>query len=446
LIAAWHLSHQNRTMRERDTSFLQPMETYSELLSWTYELQKFGIKFGLSSTSRLLKRLGNPHLQIKCVHIGGTNGKGSVTAMLSAILRLGGHRVGMYTSPHLVSFEERFQISGAKINQEQARKIMAEVKQAADPSEPPTFFEFTTAMAFLWFAQEQIDLAIMEVGMGGRLDATNVAQPIVSVITNISLEHQEHLGQTLIEIGREKAGIIKEKTPLVTAAVQPEVLDLFERTCQEKGSPLCLLGRDFAVDQDSNGIGYRGLSRRLDDLSIGLVGEHQKANAAEALCVMELLDRAGLPWNEMDLRQGLMNTRWPGRFQELPGLPLIILDGAHNPASAVTLVNTLKSRYKDKHVVMVLGIMKDKDIGSMLGIFLKGASEVIFSRPAYDRSADPEQLAEAASCYSLPKVAHVPLMEAIDLARCKAGQEGIVVVTGSLFTVGEAMEKLGIEA
>jgi dihydrofolate synthase/folylpolyglutamate synthase len=422
------------------------METYAELLSWTYDLQKFGIKFGLSSTSRLLERLGNPHLHTRCVHIGGTNGKGSVTAMLSAVLEKSGYKVGVYTSPHLVSFEERFKINQVKINPEQARKVMVQVKQAVDSTEPPTFFEFTTAMAFLFFAQEKTDLSILEVGMGGRLDATNVAQPLVSVITNISLEHQEYLGESLLQIGGEKAGIIKEATPLVSAATQPEIIHLFEETCRGKSSPFYLLGRDFFVDQGLKGINYRGLSRRLDNLTVGLAGEHQKANAAVALCVMELLEKAGFPWKESALRQGLEKTRWPGRFQELPGHPPVILDGAHNPAAAAALIDTLKHRYDGRRMVMVLGIMKDKDIGSMLEIFLKPASEVVFSRPAYERSAEPERLAEAASGYSLPVTVRVPLIEAIDLARQKAGPTGVVVVTGSLFTVGEAMEKLGLEA
>jgi dihydrofolate synthase/folylpolyglutamate synthase len=365
--------------------------------------------------------------------------------MLSAMLGMSGYRVGMYTSPHLVSFEERFKINDAKISREQSQRLMAEVRRAADPSEPPTFFEFTTAMAFSLFANKQTDLAIMEVGMGGRLDATNVAQPLVSVITNISLEHQEYLGGTLLQIGGEKAGIIKEGTPLVSAAVQPKIIDLFADTCLDKGSPFYLLGRDFSFDQRPEDLHYRGLFNRLDSLNLGLAGEHQKANAAVALCVMELLHKAGFSWNETAVRQGLVKTRWPGRFQELPGHPLVILDGAHNPAAAATLVDTLKSPYEGRRVVMVLGFMKDKDIDSMLEVFLEGASEVIFSRPAYERSADPGHLAELASKYPLPSAVCTPLLGAIDLARDKAGPAGIVVVTGSLFTVGEAMKELGLE-
>jgi len=419
-------------------------ETYADLLSWAYDLQKFGIKFGLSSTGRLLETMGSPHLDLKCVHIGGTNGKGSVAAMISAALKTGGYKVGLYSSPHLVSFEERFKINDVMISREKARSLMASVKKAVNQSEPPTFFEFTTAMAFQLFGQEQTDLAILEVGMGGRLDATNLVNPLVSIITNISLEHQEYLGQTLLEIAGEKAGIIKEGVPLVSAAAQSDVLELFSRICREKESPFYLLGRDFHLKHGQKGMTYLGMEKTLEGFEIGLAGEHQEQNCATALCVLELLDKAGYSWNEKALVEGLKNTSWPGRFQKIPGRPLLILDGAHNPDAARALVKTIKNLFGHKKVVMVLGIMKDKDIKSLIPAFLDGVHEAVLSRPVYARSSEPQELARAAVNHPVPFTVCTPLIQAIELARHKAGPDGVVVISGSLFTVGEAMEKLGI--
>ena len=420
------------------------METYEQLLKWAYDLQKFGIKFGLSSTARLLDRLGNPERGLKFIHIGGTNGKGSVAAILSGALTKNGLKVGLYTSPHLVTFEERFKVNDAMIDRERARQLMALTKEAIDPKEPPTYFEFTTAMALLLFAQEKTDIAILEVGMGGRLDATNIVEPLVSVITNISLEHQEYLGNTLLEIAGEKAGIIKAGVPLVSAAAQPEVIDLFSSRCAQGESPFYLAGRDFRVEQAHGGLRYLGLVHTLERLQPGLQGDHQATNAAVALCVSELLDPLGFSWNEKSLREAIQSPRWPGRFQVLESSPTIILDGAHNPGAAETMVNTLKKRFPNKRIVLVLGIMADKDIPLMLKTFAPAADEVVLSRPGYARAADPQTLFAARPSSFPPAEIKVPLTEAIDLARAKAGSEGVVVITGSLFTVGEAMEILGV--
>ncbi len=422
------------------------MESYDELLSWAYDLQKFGIKFGLSSTEWLLERLGNPHHGRKFIHIGGTNGKGSVAAVLSAVLTASGLRTGLYTSPHLIRFEERFRVNDRMIDRETTRELMARAREAVNEKEPPTFFEFTTAMALDLFARENTDFAIMEVGMGGRLDSTNIIRPLASIITTISLEHQQYLGDTLASIAGEKAGIIKSGVPLVSAVTQDEVVRIFADRCRELGSPFYLLGRDFSARETDGAFGYQGLHRSLTGLVPGLPGRHQADNAALALCALELLEPHGFSWDETIIRHGVESPRWPGRFQVVADNPVTVLDGAHNPGAARTLADTVKRCYPGKRVVMVVGMMADKDIRAALGIFFSAADEAILTRPAYTRAASPEVLAEEAGASSIPVETCPNLKEAIERGRAKAGRDGVLVITGSLFTVGETMEILGLEA
>ena len=421
------------------------MSSYEELLGWAYGLQKFGIKFGLSSTARLLKKLGNPHRSLKFAHIGGTNGKGSVAAVLSAALKNSGFRVGLYTSPHLVRFEERFKINDQIISQDRVKDLMMRVREAVDPAEPPTFFEFTTAMALTLFAEEHLDFAIVEVGMGGRLDATNLVEPCLTVLTNVSLEHQDYLGDTLLQIAEEKAGIIKKHTPLVSAARQSDVIDLFSKRCLELDSPFYLSGRDFQIEHNDRGLRYEGLGRILDGFENGLKGNHQEVNTGLALCSLEVLQDFGYSWDERAITNAIKAPHWPGRFQHVADDPITILDGAHNPQAAEALMQTVKSAFSGSRVVMVLGIMSDKDIPTLVATFLSGADEAILSRPSYIRAADPGLLVQSIHDSPVPFEVCVPLSLAIERAREKAGRDGVVIITGSLFTVGEAMEILGIE-
>ncbi|MBW2144942.1 MAG: bifunctional folylpolyglutamate synthase/dihydrofolate synthase, partial [Deltaproteobacteria bacterium] len=253
--------------------------SYEEAVRYLYSLQKFGIKFGLSKTSNLLKALGNPHKGQKYIHIAGTNGKGSVASFIGSILKEAGLRVGLYSSPHLVRFTERFRINDEEITSEKAESLIHELTEVFVSGEAPTFFEATTALAITYFAREKTDIAIMEVGMGGRLDATNVILPLVSVITNISLEHQFFLGARLLDIAREKAGIIKKGIDLVTGATQPAVLGLFESLAKEKKAPFWRLGKDSRYRTTESGLHYYGRKRRLNGLSLGLKGDFQARNA-----------------------------------------------------------------------------------------------------------------------------------------------------------------------
>jgi dihydrofolate synthase/folylpolyglutamate synthase len=420
------------------------MTAFAELTraqAWVFDLQKYGIKFGLSSTLNLLARLGIPYERGQYIHLAGTNGKGSVAAMLSAILTRAGYPVGLFTSPHLVRFEERYRLRDQDISSEGLLYLINQVRDAIDKAEPSTFFEFATAMAFLHFHEQGARPVILETGMGGRLDATNIVQPLVSVITNISLDHQEFLGETLSAIAWEKAGIIKEGVPLVTHAHQKRVLQLFRQRCRELAAPLYLGGVDFKTRARPGGhFSYQGLKLRLDELTVNLPGRHQLRNAAVALAVLELLQEQGFPVTEANIREGLAGIRWPGRLERLPQDPRFILDGAHNPAAARSLAQTLKQEHLQGRRLLVMGIMADKDGTAIMESLLPLAQTVIFTRPRYFRAAKTEDLARWAEPYPLEVLLEPEVAQAVQRAQLLAGPQDQVVVTGSLYTVGEAME------
>ncbi|MBM4283682.1 MAG: bifunctional folylpolyglutamate synthase/dihydrofolate synthase [Deltaproteobacteria bacterium] len=407
--------------------------------AWVFNLQKYGVKFGLSCTLSLLRRLAFPWEEMSFVHLAGTNGKGSVAAMLSAVLTRAGHPVGLFTSPHLVRFAERFRLRDEDIAGDRLLALINRVRQAVDETEPPTFFEFVTAMAFLYFYEEKAFPVILETGMGGRLDATNIVRPLASVITNISLDHREFLGDTLMAVAGEKAGIIKPGVPLVTGARQKRVLDLFRERCRELEAPLYVMGPDFHARGGPAGrFSYHGLDLTLKGLATNLRGRHQYGNAALALAALELLGRRGLAAPEQAIREGLAHSRWPGRLDRMAADPRVWLDGAHNPAAAQALARTLASGRRDGRLIMVVGIMADKDVDGILAKLMPLAELVIFTRPRYFRAAEPEELARRTGPYGVESLVEGDIAAAVRRARELAGPEDRIVVTGSLFTVGEA--------
>jgi dihydrofolate synthase/folylpolyglutamate synthase len=413
----------------------------AQATAWVFDLQKFGIKFGLSSTLSLLARLGLKYEKGRYLHIAGTNGKGSVAAMLSAILTRAGYPVGLFTSPHLVSFAERFRLKDQEISAARLLAVINEVRAAVDQAEPPTFFEFATAMAFLYFLQEGAGPIILETGMGGRLDATNIVQPLVTVITNISRDHQEHLGEGLSAIAGEKAGIIKAGAPLVTFARQKQVLDLFRHRCQEVGAPFYRGGIDFRSRGKTRGVfDYFGLKQELAGLTLNLKGRHQYGNAAVALAVVELLGQVGFPVSEAAIREGLKSAHWPGRLEQLAQDPRVVMDGAHNPAAALTLAQNLKKARGNGRLILVLGVMADKDVDAILARLLPLANTVIFTQPQYFRAAATQDLARRAQPYGLKILQTPQVAQAVQQALSLAGPEDRVIITGSLYTVGEAKE------
>jgi len=416
----------------------------AQATAWVFDLQKFGIKFGLSSTLSLLARLGLSYREGRYIHIAGTNGKGSVAAMLSAILTRAGYPVGLFTSPHLVSFQERYRLRDQEVSAPRLLALINEVRAAVDDTEPPTFFEFATAMAFLYFLQEGAGPIILETGMGGRLDATNIVQPQVSVITNISRDHQEHLGEGLLAIAGEKAGVIKPGAPLVTYARQKQVLNLFRRRCREVGAPFYQGGVDFKTRGKSGGsFDYSGLEHNHSGLTLNLKGRHQYGNAAVALAVVELVSRRGFPVSEAAVREGLNAARWPGRLEQLPQDPRILMDGAHNPAAALTLAQNLKHPRTNGRLILVMGVMADKDVDTILARLLPLAQTVIFTQPQYFRAATTRDLARRAQPYGLEIIQVPRVAAAVRQAQSLAGPHDRIVITGSLYTVGEAKEYFG---
>jgi len=439
---------------------------YAETLSYLFGLQRFGIKLGLVNITAVLRHLGDPHEGLPSVHIAGSNGKGSTAAFLSSVLRRAGFRVGLYTSPHLVDFSERIQVDGVPIPtpkvvhfteriRESVEKMTREgdLWPSSDPHFPPegfdpqkttiTFFEFTTAMALLYFRESKVDVAILETGMGGRLDATNVIDPLLSLITSISLEHQQYLGKTLIQIAQEKAGIIKPERPLLTSARQPRVLALFRQKCQELRCPFYAWREDFSAKElGPQLIRFRGRSHQWSNLRLGLAGSHQVINASLALAGVEVLMESGFAVHEEHLRKGLAEVKWPGRLELVGEHPRILLDGAHNPAATRVLRKALQEGFPRRRLILVLGIMADKDIPRMMADMVPLANVVILTRPRMDRAASLKVLGAQASAFQKPVVEVAEVDQALARALAEAEGEDLIVVTGSLYTVGEARSYL----
>lgn len=421
---------------------------YSGTIEYLYGLQKYGMKFGLDNIRRLMSVLGNPQTSFRTVHVAGTNGKGSTSCMISSLLKTSGRKTGLFTSPHLVSFTERIRTNGTEISEQEVIDLAGQVRDAASgvPDFYPTFFEVVTAMAFLHFRAKQVDWAVVETGLGGRLDATNIVTPEVSVITGIDFDHSEFLGRTLPEIAGEKAGIIKERAPVVTAVQSAEAMAVIEKKAAEKMSPLLKYGTDFSsviVEEGPDGIrlDYSG-EREYRGLSLPLRGGHQATNAALAAKTAELIGRAhGL---DIDIPAGFCNVVWPGRLEMLRPDPPVMIDGAHNPQAASALASylcgLLQSRYR--RIVLVIGIMADKDIDGILKPLLPLASDIVFTSPAYGRAAAPELLRSHALSMGFKGVTAPGVSAAVTLAEGMMHPGDIMVVTGSFYTIGEAKEFL----
>lgn len=424
--------------------------SYQETIDYLYGLQKHGVKLGMSNTIALMEALGNPQKRFPSAHVAGTNGKGSTCAFLCSMLAAAGYRVGLYTSPHLVSFTERIRINGIPITESKVVELGRRVREAcrtlASPSGSafnPTFFEVTTAIAFSYFSEEAVDFAVVEVGMGGRLDATNVIMPLVSVITNIDLEHTEFLGDTLELITAEKAGIIKPGVPVVSGVSQPEVVHLIKKASDAAGSPLSLLARDFKPGNIRSGkiqrFDYQGRGISWTGLAIELSGRYQVDNACLALAAVEWLRETGMPVNEAAVRRGLEEARWEGRLERVSKNPDIYLDGAHNPASARMLAGALKElRSEYRQLVLIIGILGDKDFRGIVSELLPLADRVIVTKPDYSRAMDVALLAkEVRSLHGAVDSAE-SVVQAIEKAKAAAGGDDLIVITGSLYVVGDA--------
>ncbi len=422
---------------------------FGDTIEYLYGLQKFGMKFGLDNISKLMKVSGHPCRSFRSVHVGGTNGKGSTAAMIESMIRTGGYKTGLFTSPHLVNFTERMRVNGEEISEADVADLAEEVRgmAAVIPEFSPTFFEVVTTMAFLWFRLKKVEWAVVEVGLGGRLDATNVISPDITVITTIDLDHREFLGNTLGEIAGEKAGIIKERVPVITAEGKAEAVSILEERCLEKNAELLRYGRDFSADllsENKEGILFRySGSGGYPELKLPLAGRHQVINAAMALKTVEIIGQR-YPGREFDIRRGLGDVKWPGRLEMLSQDPPVLIDGAHNPAAAVNLSLHLKKLLSTEYrrIILVMGIMGDKDIDGILGPLLPLSTGVIFSAPAYGRSAAPDLLASRARVLGFSSDTAPDLRAALDMARERCLPGDLIVVTGSFYTIGEIKEHL----
>jgi dihydrofolate synthase/folylpolyglutamate synthase len=417
---------------------------YQKTLDYLYGLDKFGMIFGLTQEERILNAIGNPHREIQAIHIGGTNGKGSTAAMMGSILQKEGYRVGLYTSPHLSRFTERIKVNGKEIEDEEVAALtgwMRKEIETAGITPPFTFFDFTTAMALYHFKEKLVDLAILEVGLGGRLDSTNVIDPLISVITNIAKDHEAYLGKSILKIAREKAGIIKKGRPLITAATQPSVLRLFSKICEEMGSPYYRVGKEFRyLRAEDGGFHYEGLDRKLWGVRLNLKGFHQVMNATTALGSMEVLEDLGYRVSTEAMINGLKEVDWPGRLEMVSSSPKVILDGAHNPAGALALKECLEKEFQYHHLILLIGIMKDKDIQPMLHLLAPLADHIILTKPHTDRAAPPSVLKKALGENGKKAEITEDFKEAIKRGLLLTQGEDLLCITGSLYTVGEARD------
>ncbi len=422
---------------------------YSAAIQFLYGLQMFGANFGLETTRKLAALAGNPQTQLRFIHVAGTNGKGSTCAMLESIYRAAGLRVGLFTSPHLVSFRERIQVNRQLISETNVARLAAELRASLkefSPEQHPTMFEVVTVMALKFFAEQKCDLVIWETGLGGRLDATNIVTPLASVITNIAFDHQQWLGDTLEKIAAEKAGIIKPGIPIVTATEEPSALAVIEKIAREKNAPLTTVAADGNPPPTKFAALYR------DAATLTLLGEHQKQNAALALATVEVLQKQ-IPVANEKTRAGLAQVRWPGRLQLIErGGQTFLLDGAHNVAGVESLHAALldwSSRFslsgdalqRDAPLTFIVGFLGDKDWQPMCEILAPLASKIFTVPVASERTADTHELAKTfrAANPAAAVIACQNFSEALN--SCK--DEAFVVITGSLYLIGEALELLG---
>lgn len=419
---------------------------FKESIDWLYSFKQYGSKLGLERISFLMKQLKSPQNNIKIVHVTGTNGKGSVCKFVGSILQKAGYSVGVYISPHLERFSERIVIDDREVSEEEitvlVEKIKPVVDEMIDNGNTPTFFEIVTAMAFLFFSDSSVDFAVVEVGLGGRFDATNVVIPVVSVITNISLEHTARLGEDVKSIAFEKAGIIKDNVPVVTA-VKDDAKIVVEKTAEEKNAQV------ICIDKNS----WKRLSHTIQDqeffihgilndytVKTSMLGKYQGENITLAVTAAEQLQMNGTYLTDNDIIDGISTAFNPGRMEIIAEEPTILLDGAHNPAGMQMLEKTLKEDFEYERLILVVGILEDKDIQRMLSEIIPVSDVVIVTKSKNARACEPTALKDRIKEIGYTKDLFVEksLPKAIDHAKVMAGKKDLICISGSLYTVGEA--------
>jgi dihydrofolate synthase/folylpolyglutamate synthase len=409
-------------------------------------------RFDLTNMHALLGMLGNPHHRLQAVHVAGTKGKGSTCVMIASALQTAGYRAGLFTQPHLHTFRERIQINGRLIGEEEMVTLLEKQRPSIEELPDPSTFEIMTALAFQYFAEQEVDYAVIETGLGGRLDTTNVLNPLVTAITSISYDHTYILGHTLEEIAGEKAGIIKEGKPVVCAPQRPEALEVIARTSQQRNAPLTLVGRDWLWERteahlegqglrvtcqmpDAEGLMPRGATA---EYWVPFLGPYQLVNATTAIATLDQLYRQGIDISQEQVTEGLKTARWPGRLEILGRNPLLVVDGAHNVDSVQRMTKTLAEDLSFDRLFVVAGFSADKDIAGMMDELTSTADELVLTKSVHPRSADPEEVVRKAT----GKKARISVIEdvpaALRFALEKSQPEDLVCVTGSLFVVAEA--------
>ena len=423
-----------------------PELTYQEALNYLYSLTQSGIKLGLNNTSLLLQYFGEPQLHGRTIHIAGTNGKGSTAAMIESILSTSGYKVGLYTSPHLLDFRERVQINRKMIEKHQTLELITRIKSAVEElGIAITFFEFTTVLAFLYFNEQNTDINIIEVGLGGRLDATNLCQAEISIITSISRDHTQYLGEDLEQIAFEKASIIKESGTVFAHIPEEELFEVVNNLARKHSASLYRLGVDFQValeaeNEGSNTFSFKSDSWALNNLNLPLTGSFQRNNAGLALSACLKLKERGLKIEEKHLRKGLETVSWEGRLETVSSHPTVVLDCAHNEESVRNMTLELRENFKFSRCFVVLGLMQDKKIDEVIKILSQLGDHFSLVPINPPRGEAPDKLAEKLKIYNKPSQVFATVSNALQAVKQIANQNDLICITGSIFLVAKAKE------
>ncbi len=432
----------------RAEEYLNSFINYEQIAGIPYAQRDYG----LDHVEELLSRMGDPQLAARTVHIAGTKGKGSVSAMIAQVLSASGYRTGLYTSPHLLNLRERIRINGTLISEVEFAAIMDEIKPFIEVMRQDTvfrlltYFEVLTVLAFVYFQKKRLDFQILEVGLGGRLDATNVVErPVVCIITSISLDHTQILGNTLGEIAREKAGIIKPGCWVVLSPQPEEAASIINEICRGKEAKIVQVGKDITWHKIGGDLHHQSLviegRKNSYDVSIPLLGDFQLENAVTAVAALEILASAGFAISATNIAQGLARVQWPGRFQILQQHPIVLVDGAHNVASIKKLVSNIKAYFNHKKIFLVFGTSSDKDIPGIINELVSLSPQVIITRAAHSSRATPTAtLATEFTKLGIWPETKETVAEAISRALSLADRTDIICVTGSLFVVAEALD------
>jgi len=428
-------------------NYLNSLINYEKKLDLAYNRRLFN----LSRMKAILERLGNPHLSLKAVHIAGTKGKGSTAAIVTSILNSAGYKVGLYTSPHLISPRERIRIGNELIKEEEFSLYLERIKAVVEnikyegTSLHPTFFEVYTALAFTYFYHKGVDIAVVEVGLGGRLDATNVIRPLVEVITPVSFDHTQQLGNEITSIAKEKAGIIKPGSKVVISRQEREVISLLQKICKQRDVRFYKVGEDIKFNLKKATPRYQvfdvdGILQKYSSIFLPLPGEHQLWNATTAIGVVELLQEYGFAVPVESVKSGISSVKWPGRIQMIARKPVTLVDCAHNGASAQCLAKFLREFYPGKNIIIIMGILKNKDLKTIAEALCPLAMRVVVTHINSPRALSVDEIYAKIKGYCREKpIKEWNLKRALGLARRIAGEDGVVCITGSIYLVGEVL-------